>query len=202
MAETGVRKLRAAQTETELKAAAIRVFERVGYLNAKITDITAEAGRATGSFYQHFASKEKLLEALLADLLREGDESAAAEGHGDDFSDRAAVRHHVAAYWRFYRRHRAVMDALRQAAIVDPEFDRVARSMMEPDLGHIADHLTALDLPGDPVVIATIFTTLISGFAAEWLSGEDAGSRRALSDDEAIDTLTAFIHAGIGGEKR
>jgi AcrR family transcriptional regulator len=191
MAETGVRKLRAAQTETELKAAAIRVFARTGYLNAKITDITAEAGRATGSFYQHFASKEKLLEALLADLLREGDESAAAREHGDDFRDRSAVRYHVAAFWGFYRRHHVVMDALRQAAIVDPEFERIVQSMMEPDRGHIAAHLAKLDLPGEPLVIASIFGTLVSTFAAEWMS--------KLPDDEAIETLTSFIYGGIGG---
>ena len=70
--------------------------------------------------------------------------------------------------------------------------------MMEPDLGHITDHLAKLDLPGDPAVVATIFTTLISGFAAEWLAGE----RRDLPDDEAIETLTSFIYAGIGGERR
>lgn len=192
MAETGARKLRAAQTGTELKAAAIRVFARVGYLNAKIIDITAEAGRATGSFYQHFASKEKLLEALLADLLAEGDASVAAEGHSDDFTDRAAVRYHVAAFWGFYQRHRVVMDALRQAAIVDPEFDRVVQSMMEPDRRHIADHLAKLDLPGQPRVIASMFGALVLAFAAEWTG--------TLPDDEAIETLTSFIYAGIGGK--
>src|SRR5689334_20877494 len=133
MAETGVRKQRAAQTEAELKAAAVRVFARVGYLNAKITDITAEAGRATGSFYQHFASKEALLEALLADLLAEGDEGALTAGHSDDFSDREAIRFHVDAYWRVYRRHRTVIEALRQAAIVDSQFDARQQEMTRPD---------------------------------------------------------------------
>jgi AcrR family transcriptional regulator len=183
----GVRKQQAAQTEAELKAAAVRVFARTGYLNAKITDITAEAGRATGSFYKHFASKEQLLEALLSDLLAEGDESAAARAHSDDFRDREAVRYHVAAYWGFYRRHRTVVEALRQAAIVDEEFAERSRRMMEPDVGHIAEHIAKADPPGDPYVLASIFTTLVSAMAERWAS-----------DDDAVETLTTFIHNGIG----
>lgn len=196
----GVRKQQAAQTEAELKAAAIRVFARAGYLNAKITEITAEAGRATGSFYKHFASKEKLLEALLADLLAEGDESATRAGHGEDFRDRDAVRWHVAVYWGFFRRHRTVVEALQQAATVDEQFARVSREMMEPDLHHIAGHLAQLDLPGDPVVVASMFVSLLSTFAATWLSGHHPDLGRELSDEEAIETLTSFVYAGIGGK--
>jgi AcrR family transcriptional regulator len=202
MAAVGVRKQRAAQTEAELKAAAIRVFARVGYLNAKIADITAEAGRATGLFYQHFAGKEKLLEALLADLLAEGDASAERPGHGTDFADRDAVRWHVAVYWGFYRRHRTVMDALQQAATVDPEFARVSRDMLEPDLRHIAGHLAGLDLPGDPLVLASLFTTVLSAFATTWLGDNRPDLGRDLPDEEAIETLTSFVWAGLGGSRR
>ena len=49
----------AAQTEVALKEAGRRVFARCGYLDAKITDIAAEAGRSVGSFYKHFAGKEE-----------------------------------------------------------------------------------------------------------------------------------------------
>ncbi|MDI6097951.1 TetR/AcrR family transcriptional regulator [Actinoplanes sp. NEAU-A12] len=191
----GARRQQAAQTEAELKAAAIRVFERVGYLNTKITDITAEAGRATGSFYKHFTSKEKLLEALLADLLAEGDASAELAGHLDDFRDREAVRWHVAVYWNFYRGHRAVMSALHQAAIVDEEFARRSREMLEPDLRHIAGHLAGLDLHGDPLVAASLFTTTISAVAAAWFTGAIPAS----GEDEMIETLTTFLYAGLGG---
>jgi len=201
---TGVRRQQAARTEAELKAAAVRVFARLGYLNTKITDITAEAGRATGSFYTHFASKEALLEALLADLLAQGDTSAAGAGHSDDFSDREAVRWHIAAYWNFYRAHRTVMAALQQASIVDERFAHRSQEMLEPDLHHIADHLirardAGLRLPGDPLVVATAFTQLISAFAATWQSDAGPGLGRRLSDDEAIETLTSFVYAAIGG---
>jgi AcrR family transcriptional regulator len=201
MTAVGVRKQQAAQTSAELKAAAIRVFERVGYLNAKIIDITAEAGRATGSFYKHFTSKEQLLEALLADLLAQGDSDAMLEGHSDDFRDRAAIRWHVALFWGFYQQHRAVMVALQQAATVDESFARRQDEMLEPDLRHIAAHLDGLDLPGDPLVMATIFTHTLWGFATTWLSPRPPALGRALSDDEAIETMTSFLHGGLGGTK-
>ena len=200
----GVRRQQAARTEADLKAAAVRVFGRLGYLNTKITDITAEAGRAAGSFYTHFANKEALLEALLTDLLAEGDASARDDRHGDDFADRDAVRWHVSVYWSFYRRNRVVLDALRQAATVDAAFAERSRQLIEPDIHHLAEHLSrardaGLQLPGDPVVLATTFTTLVPAFAAMWQSGEGPDLGRELTDEEAVETLTSFIHAGIGG---
>ncbi|MEU8610797.1 TetR/AcrR family transcriptional regulator [Actinoplanes sp. NPDC048791] len=197
----GVRKRQAAETEAELKAAAVRAFARLGYLNTKITDITAEAGRAAGSFYTHFTNKEALLEALLTDLLAEGDASAATPGHSDDFRDRDALRWHVAAYWGFYRRHRTIVVALQQAATVDESFARRSQELMEPDLRHIADHLAKLDLPGEPLVVASMFTSLLSTFADLWLSGRGPDLGRELSDEEAIETLTSFLYAGIGGRQ-
>lgn len=44
--------------------AGFEVIRRKGYRQATVTDILAEAGLATRSFYRHFAAKDELLHAL------------------------------------------------------------------------------------------------------------------------------------------
>lgn len=203
-ATVGGRRARAAETETALKEAAKRVFARTGYLKAKITDITAEANRAAGSFYSHFSSKEQLLEALLLDMLAEGDRRVEEPGHSPDFTDPAAVRWHVAMYWRFVRAHPSVIVALHQAAMVDEHFAQRLRQLLEPNLHDLADHLEHIragggQLPGDPVVVASAMVSLMSQFAFTWLIGGGEVLGRELSEEEAVDTLAGFIVHGISG---
>src|SRR5215469_3675515 len=61
----------AARNRRALLAAARRVFERDGFVTARITDIADEAGLAHGSFYSHFRSKEDALAAVLAEVGEE-----------------------------------------------------------------------------------------------------------------------------------
>ncbi len=56
---------RGLRTRAALVAAARVVFERDGYLDARLSDITAEAKCSTGSFYTYFSSKEEILQAVL-----------------------------------------------------------------------------------------------------------------------------------------
>ena len=120
----GSRKARAAQTEVALKEAARRVFARSGYLDAKITDITTEAGRSVGSFYKHFAGKEEVLQALLADWIAQAGAELTSHDAGDDLSQEPALRARVAVYWHTYRAHFPEIQALRQAALVSPDLAR------------------------------------------------------------------------------
>jgi len=48
-------------------------------------------------------------------------------------------------------------------------------------------------------VVASMFTLLVSTFAATWLSGNHPDLGRELPDEEAIETLTSFLYAGFGG---
>jgi AcrR family transcriptional regulator len=196
----------AAGTEAALKDAARRVFAHQGYLNTKITDITAAAGRAAGSFYNHFSSKEDLLKALLADLLAESDREviAADSQHSGDFTDRAAVRWHIAAYWRFYTRHTVELTALRQAALVNAEFGAQMQALVNRDISHIRDHLDPITaagrtLPARPDVVLALFAGLLDGFGTHWQSSGGKFGDSHVDDDEAIDALTDFVYRALNG---
>src|SRR6516162_10933633 len=65
------RRADAARNRRALLAAARRVFERDGFVTARITDIADEAGLAHGSFYSHFRSKEDALAAVLGEVEEE-----------------------------------------------------------------------------------------------------------------------------------
>jgi AcrR family transcriptional regulator len=201
----GVRQARAAETEAALKEAAKRVFARAGYLNAKITDITSEAGRAAGSFYSHFDGKDELLEALLVDMISEGHRRAALPGHSPDFSRVEAVRYHVAGYWSFVTENRSVILALSQAAMVSDHFARRQRELLQPLYQELAGHLSYVTaagaaLPGHPVAVTSAIVSLMSGYANSWLLADDTGPGSRPTAAEAVDMLAAFIVHGIMGQ--
>lgn len=203
--ERGGRKARAVQTEVALKEAGRRVFARSGYLDAKITDIAAEAGRSVGSFYKHFAGKDELLQALLADWITQAGAELASQP--DDLSEPAALRARVAAYCFTYRAHVPEIRALLQAAQVSPAFARQLAQFRHAELGTMRAHLVRLgsagfQLPGDPAVLASAVNALLEGFCAIWIAGNGEPIGRVLADDEAIDTLTGLLSYGLAGPRR
>ncbi|MTE15121.1 TetR/AcrR family transcriptional regulator [Nocardia aurantiaca] len=195
----GRRSERSAETEQALKHAARRLFAERGYLNTKITDITAAAGRAAGSFYNHFASKEELLQALLKDLADESDISTEDPAHRADFTDPGSVRFHVASYWSFARKNWPVLRAVQQAALVNDDFARIAARFATEQRDEVGDHLdgfapAGLRLPGSAdASLAMMFLTVTGLLQAV----EEGGL--ALTDEQAVDSLTRFIYRGLTG---
>ncbi|APA98261.1 TetR/AcrR family transcriptional regulator [Nocardia seriolae] len=190
---------KSAETEQALKHAARRLFAERGYLNTKITDITAAAGRAAGSFYNHFASKEELLQALLKDLAEESDIATEDPAHSADFTDPASVRFHVASYWDFARKNWPVLRAVQQAALVNDEFARISARFATEQREAVADHLdgfaaAGLRLPaGADASLAMVFL-MVQGL----LQAVEEGGL-TLTDEQAVNALTAFAYRGLTG---
>jgi AcrR family transcriptional regulator len=199
------RKEKAEQTQAALKEAARRQFLERGYLNTKITDITAAAGRATGVFYDHFASKEALLHALLADMYGQGDTAISAHEHGGDggghdLTDREQLRAHLAVGWQTMSTNLPVVIALHEeAATAGPASGRAWQQLTE-GTDSFRDHLAALverghGLPGPPELVGAAMGALLSSLAYALLPLAD----RPYSDDEVLDTLTDLVLKGIAG---
>jgi len=98
------------------------VFERDGLVNARIADIAAAAGVATGSFYSYFATKEDALAAVLDDVTDEMLHPQVREAPDPDAGPLASIEAANRAYLLAYRRNAKLMALMDQVFTVDPEF--------------------------------------------------------------------------------
>ncbi len=197
----GVRKARAAETEAALKEAARREFAERGYLNTKITDITAAAGRATGSFYEHFTGKEDVLLALLADMHSQaGGQLDSGEQPPHDLTDPAQLRDHLAVAWDVMRDYRPVVTALFESAMTAGPASGALWARLTEDTAVLREHLEYLrdegrPLPGDPALIAAAMGGMMSMLAYALVP-----SGSAYPDPEVVDSLTALLLYGLAGQ--
>ena len=220
----GVRKIRAAETEAALKQAARQQFAERGYLNTKITDITAAAGRATGSFYEHFASKDELLRILLADMHGQaGAQLDSGEHRPHDLTEPEQLRDHLAVAWNVMRENRAVMTALFESAMAAGPASGALWTRLTEDTAMFREHLEYLkdgghQLPGDPTLIAAAMGGMLSmlayallpaapGLPANPRLAADPGATPAepgqpgsgYSDADVVDTVTRLLLHGLTG---
>jgi AcrR family transcriptional regulator len=161
---------RGARTRTALVRAAREVFERDGFLDARITDITAQAGVSAGSFYTYFTSKEEAFAAVMEDVEEEMLHPRMRElADGDDPVSviEAANRAYLAAY----RRNAKLMALMEQVSHVDEEFRRLRMRRARAFTQRNARALVHLQRQGladpelDPQLAARALSVMVSRIA-------------------------------------
>ncbi|MEV4095879.1 TetR/AcrR family transcriptional regulator [Streptosporangium saharense] len=197
----GVRKARAAETRAALLEAAKRLFAERGFLNTKITDIAAAAGRSAGSFYEHFADREELLAALLAEMEESADREVARGGHppDHDLTDRDQLREHLRIAWSVFGEHRAAMVALFQARVSAGPGGGQAWDSLTSETDIFRRHLEHLRgrghrLPGDPELVAAAMGAMLGMLGYSMLTRAEP-----VDDDAVVDTLTDLLLYGLAG---
>ena len=137
-----------------------RRLKRDGIDGSGVATLMADAGLTNGAFYAHFASKDNLVAATVADQLREQRESLSAVAPG-----RAGVEQYVRAYLSAEHRDDPA-DGCPSAALLDEigrGTDAVKRAYTDGLLAVIDDMAARLD-PDDPpsarVKTLSVFATM------------------------------------------
>lgn len=184
--------------------AARTVFADKGFFNAKITDITREAGCSAGSFYTYYENKTRILDALLDEFTEQVTAASLASRSGDRHQQIHGV---VAAFWTAFRAHRPEMIGLFGLKLTDARYAQRWREVRGIGISGIAAQLTEFatagsPLPGDPAVLASALLSMLESFAWTWIAGEGDLGVTAPSDDEAIDTLSRMWSTMLFGPHR
>lgn len=161
---------RGIRTRTALIEAARKVFERDGYLEAKISDISATAGVASGSFYTYFDGKDEIFAAVVEQVQEEMLHPHVRERSGitdPSVLIEAANREYLLSY----KRNARLMAVFEQVAQVDENFRRMRIERSRAFVQRNARMIRALQRSGraaadlDPTITAHALSGMVSRMA-------------------------------------
>ncbi|MGY0503023.1 TetR/AcrR family transcriptional regulator [Nocardia sp. FBN12] len=187
---------RGLRTRTALIDAGRKVFERMGYLDARLLDITQEANCSSGTFYTYFASKEEIFAAILEhaqeDMMHPGMEHVA--GDNDPVS---IVEASNLAYFEAYKRNAKLMGLLEQVANIDPEFSKLRQERADAFIHRNARSIADLQRRGladpelDPMLSSRALSGMVSRLAFNYfVTGDGVLDGKARPVEEIVYTVT------------
>jgi AcrR family transcriptional regulator len=184
------RTARGARTRAALVSAARTVFERDGYLNARLTDITAEAKCSTGSFYTYFTNKEEIFAAVLDQAQEEMLHPHVREMMTDSDDPTALIEASNRAYLVAYQRNAKLMGLLEQVANIDDDVRELRRKRGAAFAERNARSIRDLQDRGlaDPDVDALLAASALSSMV-----GRMAYSVYVLGDDWSLEDLVSTL---------
>ncbi|MCP5057658.1 MAG: TetR/AcrR family transcriptional regulator [bacterium] len=195
---------RGVRSRAALLAAARQLFQRQGYANTKIADITREAGRALGSFYTYFANKEEVLEQMAEDFKAEID-ARLTELDLTRAEPYDVIRDMCAVHWSSCRAHSAELAAIFQASMLDERFAQRWREIRFDARKKIAAGIRALERAGqvhnpDPEAMASALGSMMDYFCYVWLIEGGEADRVSLPDEVAIETMARVLYRSLFAE--
>jgi AcrR family transcriptional regulator len=182
-------------TDEAFKEAARVVFARDGYLNAKISDIAAEAGRSAASFYNYYDTKADLLIAL-AEEFHDETTSLATLSFRAGLTRPEALREAVAGFWRTYAKRRGELIGIFQAAMVEGRFHDRWLELRGQAISRIASEVRGAQARGycpgvDPVMTASALSAMLEHFCYIWL-GQGGEKGVPFDDERALDAVATI----------
>lgn len=190
------------RTRARLVEAAKKVFERDGFLEARIVDIAEAAELAPGSFYHYFDSKEQIFrevaeaqEERLTAPVEHSD--PAASGNLSTFE--RIVRSNR-RYLERYRDEAALMGVIEQVSRYDDHVNAARFATMKHYVERAERAIAQLQRDGlvddrlDPSTAADALGAMVARFAELWL----VQGYRDYDFDDAVDQLSILWANALG----
>jgi AcrR family transcriptional regulator len=181
---------RGQRTRAALVTAARSVFERDGYVDARITDIADEAKVASGTFYTYFDSKEEIFAAVVESIEEDMLHMHVRERVGEA-EPRALISAANAEYLTAYQRNARLMAVFEQVAQVDDQFRDLRVKRSDAFLKRNARLIQELQDRGeaDPSL-----DPLVAAEALSWMVSRMAYSVFVLGRPIPVDLLTETLN--------
>ena len=188
---------RGERTRARLVEAARQLFERDGFVNARITEIAASAGTAVGSFYTYFPDKPAIFLAVVGLVDQELTDAVAREVT-DPLARIAAGN---LAYVRKYRKNARILAALQHRTFEDPalhELRQRARLRWIERAERVIRRLQEDGVAGSELsarFVATALSGMVHSFCYETFA---FGGRQLMTEEEIAGGLTAIWLRALG----
>ncbi|MGC4936116.1 TetR/AcrR family transcriptional regulator [Gordonia sp. DT30] len=185
-------------TRQALVDGARQVFERDGYMDARVTDIVAQAGVSHGSFYTYFPSKREVFQEVIRQvdlLIREAVAHAPEDVPGQTTAN---LENANRRYLRTHHQNARILALMEQVATADPEVEKSRLSGRAMHVKRIERTILALQKRGlaytdiDPRTTAGALVAMLASYA-HWSTLDDP-----YDEDLTAKTLTQIWVRAIG----
>jgi AcrR family transcriptional regulator len=160
-------------TKARLQFAAREVFERDGFLNARISDISHGAGVSHGSFYTHFKSKDEIFRAVIISAIQEMLGASRGSDQGDP--NPVTVLHRAnKQYLDAFAQHAQLMLLWEHVAAFDPGIHTLLVEWRRPFIERAQRGIARLQAAGvadpklDAAGAAQALVGMIRQFTIDW----------------------------------
>lgn len=161
-------------TKQKLLSAAEEVIGSSGYFRTSVTDITAKAGVAQGTFYFYFPSKQDIFEQLVRDLshnLRREISQALVGAR----CRREAEEQGFAAFFAYVKKHPKLYRIVQEAEFVDEELYKwYYRRLAEGYIKGLKTAMATGELRAlDPETVAYALMGIADALGMRWILWEE-----------------------------
>lgn len=187
------------RTRRRLLDAARTVFERDGFLDARIADIATEAGVSHGTFYTYFTSKAEIFRTLIIEVMTMVYDTRMTSGDSEDLTPRQRIERGNRQWIKVVHEHGAMLRLHEQVATFDDEIlalrfrtrrqsaDRIRKSIQQwQKQGVVRSDL-------DAGCMADALVSMVSNFTYFWLMLGQGD----YDDETAIHTLTELYASAL-----